>query len=340
MRTRLLVTLLLMLTANATFAEEADAVPLARDLIAAENARLAKNVQTIKGFLAMVRLTSPAKASQYNHEIWKMESTVALNDRIIRQNDPELLVLTARPMAEGNLERNYASQASFERDPKANLENTRPQWEALKKQEQETLGELKMLKDWLKERQAPDGNQGWTKSADGKLSLRLRSMKASFASGETMTVVAEVRNDSRQPLLVLRPFGDPFHAISGGLAVNGPDGAVKYTGPIKEYVLGDVAFEQIAPGKILSEEMELAPNHLQGLAKPGEYSATYLYQSDGYPKSPVPTNFWTGSIKSALITWTRSVPAPLGKAADETVGSTKEAGSDDVPRNTSPVTPR
>jgi hypothetical protein len=136
----------------------------------------------------------------------------------------------------------------------------------------------------------------WVGSPDGKLSASLVVDKTTFSTGEDIFVRCAVRNDTDGPLTILRPFGDPFYAHSTGLCVLGPNGEVRYSGPMKEYVLGTGSFYELRGQTIIDERLELPKNRLPGLGASGLYKIQYIYQSSGYPKSPKPRNLWEGRI--------------------------------------------
>ena len=54
----------------------------------------------------------------------------------------------------------------------------------------------------------------WTDSTDGKLSICLTVNKTTFAPSENIVIRCAVRNNTDKPLLIIRPFGDEFYALS------------------------------------------------------------------------------------------------------------------------------
>ena len=141
----------------------------------------------------------------------------------------------------------------------------------------------------------------WVDAADGKLSICLTVAKTTFCPSEDIVLRCAIRNDSTNSLLILRPFGDEFYALSAGLHILGPEGAVEYQGPMKEYVLGTGSFRELKPGMVIDETLELPRSYLKGLGELGLYRICYRYLSAGYPKRPKPDNFWEGKMSSKAI---------------------------------------
>lgn len=141
----------------------------------------------------------------------------------------------------------------------------------------------------------------WTDSTDGKLSICLTVNKTTFAPSENIVIRCAVRNNTDKPLLILRPFGDEFYALSTGLHILGPDGEIEYYGEMKEYVLGIDSFHELYPGMIIDETLELPKKYFKGLGDRGLYKIDYKYFSTGYPKRLKSDNFWEGRIDSSAI---------------------------------------
>jgi len=141
----------------------------------------------------------------------------------------------------------------------------------------------------------------WIESGDGKVSVCLVVDKTTFTPSETITVRCAIRNNTDNSLTILRPFGDPFYAHSSGLKILGPEGAIAYAGPMKEYVLGTGAFHELRGQTVIDERLELPRNHLPGLGVPGLYRIQYTYQSAGYPKKPKPRNLWEGTVAMGAV---------------------------------------
>jgi len=151
------------------------------------------------------------------------------------------------------------------------------------------------------ETSTPRTLSGWKDSKDGKVSVCFAVDKTTFSTKETITVRCAVGNLSDKPLTILRPFGDRFYAHSSGFAILGPDGAIPYRGPMKEYVLGTSSFLELPAHTVVDETVELPMDVFPGLGKAGLYTIGYQFMSGGYPKDP-PANFWGGQIKATSLT--------------------------------------
>ncbi len=142
----------------------------------------------------------------------------------------------------------------------------------------------------------------WKDSRDGKVSVCFAVDKTTFSVKETIAVRCAVRNNSEKPLTILRPFGDPFYAHSSGLAILGPEGAISYRGPMKDYMLGTGSFLELPPHTVVEETLELPTPVFPNLGKAGLYTIGYQFMSGGYPKQPAPETYWQGQIKAAALT--------------------------------------
>lgn len=141
----------------------------------------------------------------------------------------------------------------------------------------------------------------WVESGDGKVSVCLVVDKTTFIPSETIAVRCAIRNNTDNSLAILRPFGDPFYAHSSGLRILGPEGAIAYVGPMKDYVLGTGAFHELRGQIVIDETLELPKDRLPGLGAPGLYRIQYTYQSAGYPKKPKPRNLWEGTVVTEAV---------------------------------------
>ena len=141
----------------------------------------------------------------------------------------------------------------------------------------------------------------WKDSTDGQLSMCLSVNKTTFSPSEKIVIRCAVRNNTDKPINILRPFGDGFYALSSGLHLLGPEGELKYYGPMKEYVLGISSFHELKPGMVIDETLEIPKKYFKGLGDLGLYRIKYKYLSSGYPKRPKPDNLWEGSIDSSAV---------------------------------------
>ncbi len=142
----------------------------------------------------------------------------------------------------------------------------------------------------------------WKDSQDGKVSICFAVDRTTFTTKETVKLRCAIKNLGDKPLTILRPFGDPFYAFSEGLAILGPDGAIPYRGPMKNYMLGTSSFIELRAHTVVDETVELPADAFPGLSKVGLYTIGYRFRSGGYPKEPPPANFWQGQIKATTLT--------------------------------------
>ena len=90
--------------------------------------------------MARARLTT-GHASQLNHSIARMESLVAAYGLILKSDQVDLQVTTAKSIVHGELEREYEDQEKFRRSSGKEGENDQERIKSL-------LGEVKVLKVW------------------------------------------------------------------------------------------------------------------------------------------------------------------------------------------------
>ncbi len=151
------------------------------------------------------------------------------------------------------------------------------------------------------ESQTPASLTQWADSKDNRLSVCFAVDKTTFADDEPLLIRCALRNNTDFPMTILRPFGDAFRALAEGLTILGPDGPLPYRGPMKEYVLGTSAFDQLAPHEVIDETLEIPKDLFPGLGKPGLYILGYSYFSGGYPKPEKPKDFWDGGIETSPV---------------------------------------
>ncbi len=141
----------------------------------------------------------------------------------------------------------------------------------------------------------------WSNSPDGKISICFAVEKTTFGTKETISVRCAVRNNTKDPITILRPFGDPFYAHSSGLTILGPDGAISYRGAMKAYQLGLQAFMELPAQTVREESLTLPAEIFPGLGKAGLYKIGYRFMSGNYPKEPAPANFWPGHVQASSV---------------------------------------
>ncbi|MEI6219148.1 MAG: hypothetical protein WCP86_09625, partial [bacterium] len=143
----------------------------------------------------------------------------------------------------------------------------------------------------------------WTDSADGKVSVCFFVDKNTFTADEPIVIRCAVRNNTKEPLFLLRPFGDAGYALQFGLHISGSKGQIRYTGSwtIKDYGLGTGSFQELPAGKAMDGTLELRKSDFPGLEKAGTYTMRYDYVSGRYPTQPKPKNFWEGTVTSGEV---------------------------------------
>lgn len=78
--------------------------------------------------------------------------------------------------------------------------------------------------------QASDSPADWVNSDNGDLSLRLSVKSELLTSEDAIVLIASIRNNRSEPVTILRPFGDHYEAVAGGIKIWNEQGLVKYTG--------------------------------------------------------------------------------------------------------------
>ena len=141
----------------------------------------------------------------------------------------------------------------------------------------------------------------WNDSTDGKVSMCLTINKTTFTPSENIVIRCAIRNNTEKTLLIQRPFGDGFYALSAGLHIIGPEGELEYYGPMKEYILGMDSFQELKPGMVIDETFEISKKSFRSLGDRGLYRIRYRYLSTGYPKRPKPDKLWEGNIDSNAV---------------------------------------
>ena len=115
----------------------------------------------------------------------------------------------------------------------------------------------------------------WVTSADGALSLRLLAYDP-VSPGEPIVLLAELRNNTKDELRVLLPFGYKPQAVE--LVKMYKDGQqIFYSGPASDYDLGTGCLTFIAPGQTVRDSIELPVDVFPGSDRPGDYAISYPY---------------------------------------------------------------
>jgi hypothetical protein len=145
----------------------------------------------------------------------------------------------------------------------------------------------------------------WVDSEDGVLSLRLGTPDTTVDCKDPITVVVELRNNSDEPVNVLRPFGD-LNAVASWFDLTGPKGAIGYTDGMPSYPLGRNGFAELTPGKSICGWQDLIVECFDGSDLSGQYTVRYKYAvGRGHRESAERMgveNVWTGEITSRAVT--------------------------------------
>lgn len=145
----------------------------------------------------------------------------------------------------------------------------------------------------------------WATSEDGALSLRIWAEPEVVGAAEPIVLVAEMRNNTKAPIEVLRPFGDSYQMMLHNIQIMGPNGKVPYSGPYKSYVLGAAAFARIEAGGTLRDAMKLPVIYFEKSNVAGAYSMVIRWEA-GQSESQTAAragfkNLWTGSIEGIVV---------------------------------------
>jgi len=147
----------------------------------------------------------------------------------------------------------------------------------------------------------------WVASKDGRLSLRLLAPQGAIVAAAPIVVLAELRNNAKEAVNVLRPFGDRYTAEAAWIRVVGPKGVVPYSGPTPSYPLGSAAFATLRPGEVIRDRLVLPVHAFAGSDQPGKYQVTFRYeptksygQTAAHPRIAKP-NLWIGRIDSKSV---------------------------------------
>lgn len=173
--------------------------------------------------------------------------------------------------------------------------------------------------------------EGWVKSDDGVLALRLTG--GAGKPEEPIQIIVSLRNRSDRPVNVLRPCGDDYQARSVFVDLQGPKGKLKYTGDIPDYTLGKQAFVTLAPGDTISDPLAITVDNRQGSDAAGEYRITFTYEATPSNRTWAEKQYgladlWTGRIRSLPIT-VRKVDTPSAPADTRKPGAANPSTTPD-----------
>jgi len=115
----------------------------------------------------------------------------------------------------------------------------------------------------------------WVTSDDGALSFRLLAYDP-VSRREPIALLAELRNNTKDELRVLLPFGYKPQAIEHvKMYRNGQQ--IFYSGPASDYDLGTDCLTFIAPGQTVRDSIELPVDVFPGSDRSGDYAISYRY---------------------------------------------------------------
>ena len=121
----------------------------------------------------------------------------------------------------------------------------------------------------------------WVQSDNGDLAIRLLAKPSKVSTKESFSVTAQVRNDRKSPVTILRPFGDAYYSEAVQIKLWSGKRRIAYSGPKYDYDLTADAFVTLAPGEIATGTIQLSVDHFAGTDKPGNYTLRYDYAYDG-----------------------------------------------------------
>lgn len=167
----------------------------------------------------------------------------------------------------------------------------------------------KCLAEFQRKVQRPDESpfsHRWVDSDDGKIAMRL-SASETLTKDAPIKITVEMRNRGKDPVRVLRPFGDWLDTRARGFKIWEDNHRIRYSGPIPDYdVLAD-QFAIIPPGATIHDQLELTKEDFAGMEAPGTYRLRYDYAyHGGWDKTAGVRDVWRGTISSFEIQVTRS----------------------------------
>lgn len=151
---------------------------------------------------------------------------------------------------------------------------------------------------------ADEVDHRWAKSNDGVLALRMSADPPHAEPFEATTLTASLRNLSRQPVLVIRPFGRGADCIHmKGLNIQGRTAHLRYFGPQDDKELVQDAFVWLRPGEMIHDRIVIRNAfegfRLRGVSMPEVDTITieYVYEANQVG----PDNVWNGKVASKAV---------------------------------------
>lgn len=153
-----------------------------------------------------------------------------------------------------------------------------------------------------------DGTAGWLKPELRPLSMQLRIASNTLEPSAPIKLIAKLRNDGREAVQVLRPFGDRYHAVARSTFLRGPPKPplwIGFMGTWKEEPPGTKGFVKLGPGEIVSDELFVPTTDFQYIETPGEYTLTFRYDvTDRHGETAANLgikDLWRGTIVAPAI---------------------------------------
>jgi hypothetical protein len=181
----------------------------------------------------------------------------------------------------------------------------------------------------------------WAKSADGAIAVRLIFGSNRWSTTTPVVVSAELRNESKGEVFVLRPLADTPRLWGGTVAIDGPDGRVRYDyskGGMRTYRLSDEVLVMLSPGETIRDPATSMLPPLTNFQKNGKYkvwlhyavdepSYRHLVESNAkrYPNRVL--KLWTGEINTEAIEIIKD-DGPAQPASGPTSGRATKPGKE------------
>ncbi len=89
-------------------------------------------------------------------------------------------------------------------------------------------------------------------------------------------ISADIFNNTKGPIRILKPFGDEFIAAEG-IEIIGPRGRCKYLGVIPDHSPREDAYTILRPGGSIVDVFEIDPKFYSNYGEPGAYDIRYRY---------------------------------------------------------------
>jgi hypothetical protein len=149
--------------------------------------------------------------------------------------------------------------------------------------------------------ESPDAAQ-WVDSDDSSLALRLSVASRTVSADAEVEITAQIRNTSRMPITLLRPFGDWYQAEAAGIKIWNEKHRLQYTGPTPDYVVLKEGFAVVAPGAMIEDKIKLTVTNFKGFEELGTYALRFDYSyNGGWDKTAGIHGAWRGTISSREV---------------------------------------